>query len=226
MFEFYTSFQGMRISDGPSSVDFCVVNEGEADMVYTIDLDGSMKPDSNVQTTGASTLVGSADGRLLEFVDTSKCTKIEAGCYSYCPDICFRSMRFLLDVPQGQAYSLKVCLREDHSKCTTFNGGRRYEYDKYTIVAHLPVGHSYDAIFVSSVGREVSPQFQQSAETFFCASDSIFDVAIVNGGIPTGPPADDDDPEENAGSTTIIKSFAQRLIGLMKRILQLFNDLV
>jgi hypothetical protein len=152
-------------------------------MVYTIDLDGSLAPTTAIKTTRESTIVGSDDGRLFAFVDTSKCTKVEAGCYSYCLDTCFRSMRFELDIPDTEEYSLKVCLRDDRSKCTTFDGGRRENAHSYTLIAHLPVGNAYDAIFVSSDGSPASPQFQQSMEQFFCSNDRLFDVVIVEGDI-------------------------------------------
>ena len=183
LFEFYSSFQEIRIHDGPASIDFCIVNEDEYTMVYTIDLDGSMKPTIALQNTNASTLVGSDDGRLLAFVDLSKCTKVEAGCYSYCSDTCFRSMRFELDVPFTEKYSLKVCLRDDHSNCTMFEGGRRATVNSYTLIAHLPVGNTYDAIFVSTNGNKMSPSFQQSMEESFCPPDSLYDVTILDDGL-------------------------------------------
>jgi hypothetical protein len=148
-----------------------------------IDLDGSMKPKTAIKSVGVSTLVGSDDGRLLEFVEVSKCVKVETGCYSYCSDTCFRSIRFELDVPAAKKYSLKVCLRNNHSKCTTYDGGRRAEAHSYTIIAHLPVGNTYDAIFVSADGKQASPSFQQTAEEFFCPIDSIFDMVVVKDGM-------------------------------------------
>ena len=213
LFEFYSSFQDMRILDGPSSVDFCIVNEDEHSMAYTIDLDGSMKPSAAIQTTMASTLVGSDDGRLLDFVDTSKCSKVDAGCYNYCSDTCFRSMRFDLYIPSTDKYSLRVCLRYNQSKCTTFDGGRRNNTRSYTLVAHLPVGNAYDAIFVASNGSQASPPFQQSVEQFFCSIDRLFEVVIVDGGITI----------EVIDPTPRGATIFQRIIAFFARILQLFQ---
>jgi hypothetical protein len=210
LFEFYSSFRDIRIQDGPSSVDFCVVNDDEHSMVYTIDLDGSLKPTPALQITRESSIVGSDDGRLLDFVDTSKCTKVEAACYSYCYDTCFRSMRFNLDIPDSEEYSLKVCLRDDRSKCTTFDGGRRENTRGYTLIAHLPVGNAYDAIFLSSDGNQGSPPFQQSTEPFFCSTDRLFEVVIVEGVIAV----------EEIDLTTIV----QRIIQFFVRIIRLFRQ--
>ena len=179
-------------------------------MVYTIDVDGSMKPASSINTTGASTLVGSDDGRLLEFVDNSKCTKVDPGCYSYCSDTCFRSTRFDLNVPDTAAYSIKVCLRENHSKCTTFKGGRREDTHSYTLTVHLPVGIAYDAIFVSVDGTQASPPFRQSTEPFFCPPEALYDVTIVNNGLTI---------EAVPRVTTVFQSF----LDFLARILQIFH---
>lgn len=195
--------------DGPNSIDFCIVNELEHSMVYTIDLDGSMKPTAVIETTGASTLVGSDDGRLLEFVDTSKCTEVETGCYSYCSNTCFRSARFDVTGQDTEEYSLKVCLREDHSRCTTFYGGRRFATHGYSFTAHLPVGNTYDAIFVSADGNKASPSFQQSMEVFFCPPDSLYDVAVVQDGV-------------NIESMSRVATFYQSFFDFLRRMLQKF----
>ena len=202
------------MQDGPDSVDFCVVNEDAHRMVYTIDLDGSLNPTTLINTARESTIVGSDDGRIFTFVDTSKCTKVEAGCYTYCFDTCFRSMRFDLDVPDTEEYSLKVCVRGDRSKCTTFDGGRRENAHSYTLVAHLPVGNAYDAIFVSSDGSQATPPFQQSVEQFFCSNDRLFEVVIVDGVISL---------EEVKAFPRVTRIF-QRIFQYLARILQLLRQ--
>jgi hypothetical protein len=178
VFDFYTSFKRMKISDGSNSINFCIINEDEFSMLYLIDLDGSMKPSTSVKTTGPSTLVGSDDGRLLKFVDSSKCTAVEIGCYSYCADTCFRSMRYEVAIPNDQNYILKVCLRNDKTQCTTFDKGRRGDVGNWTITAHLPVGKAYDAVFLNAKGIETNPSFTQFVEESFCTAGSIFNVTI------------------------------------------------
>ena len=74
LFEFYASFQGITLQDGVESIDFCIVQEEEFDMVYVVDIDGSLRP-SSVSTRGPSTLLASDDRQLLKFVDTAKCVK-------------------------------------------------------------------------------------------------------------------------------------------------------
>ena len=200
----------MRVQDGPSSIDFCIVNTGQHTMVYTIDLDGSLKPIPTIKTIGVSTLLGSDDGRLFEFVDLSKCTLVEIGCYSYCSDTCFRSMRFDLNIPDPEEYSLKVCLKNDHTKCTMFDGGRRGDAYGYSITAHLPVGNEYDATFISTNGSQASPPYQQRAEKFFCPVDSSYDVTIVDDG-------------NFIRATPIVTSFFQPFFDFMVPMLQLFQ---
>jgi hypothetical protein len=175
----------MKIADGANSIDFYIINEEEFSMLYFIDLDGSMKPSTAIEPTGPSTVIGSDDGRLLTFVDTSKCSYVESGYYSYCIDTCFRSMRYEVDIPNNANYTLKVCLKDDTTKCTTFDKGRKGDVGNYTFTAHLPVGKVYDGAFFNEKGIQTNPAFTQFEEESLCPTGSVYKVDIVRDMIGT-----------------------------------------
>jgi hypothetical protein len=176
----------MSILDGANSIDFCIVNQDEFSMVYVIDLDGSMNPRPTEKAQGPSTLVATDDGRLLKLVDTTKCQVVGEGCYSYCANTCFRSIRYNVIGPGQTNYLLKVCLKGDKSRCTTFPGGRRGDGGSSTFIAHLPTGNSYDAVFLDVNGKEITPDSAiDSEEESFCPVGSIFDITLVSGGLTT-----------------------------------------
>jgi hypothetical protein len=187
LFEFYTSFKGMTLQDGADRIDMCLVNDIEFKMLYIVDLDGTLRP-SAVTTPAPSTLVASDNGELLKFVDTSKCTNVTAGCYQYCSGSCFRSVRYSVAGTGQESYQLKVCLRNDYSRCSLFPGGRRETSGPHTFIAHLPVGNVYDAVFLDGLGQEVIPTTVTSEyEESLCAVEAVFDVALY-GNLPARAP--------------------------------------
>jgi hypothetical protein len=177
VFEFYTAFQNIRNVDGPENINFCVVNEASVTMMFLIDLDGSLKP-STISTSGPSTLLASDGGQLSAFVNPGKCVNIAVGCYTYCADVCFRSMRYEVNAINAVNPTLKVCRRDNRSICTNFPGGRRGT-EPLTFMAHVPVGFLYDAVFVDGNGVELTvPNVSQEVEPSLCPSGGVFGVTL------------------------------------------------
>jgi hypothetical protein len=188
VFEFYTSFKGMKLQDGAERIDMCLIEQQDFKMLYIIDLDGTLRP-STVTTQGPSTLVASDNRELLKFVNTAKCTDVNVGCYQYCADTCFRSMRYSVTGADQANYQLKVCLRNDQSKCSLFSGGRRGDGGSHTFIAHLPVGNEYDAVFLNAAGQEIAPtEVTGEYEESLCPSGTIFDVTLY-GKLPITSPS-------------------------------------
>jgi hypothetical protein len=196
LFEFYTTFQeisfysnflGVDMIDSDKSVNLCVIDSSELiKMIYLIDLDGSLSP-PGVTPTGPSTLLANDDSSLLTFVNTSKCSFVESGCYSYCQDTCFRSFRYLFDGPGQGNLMVKVCKIDDSALCSYFTGGRRSSRDgPYAYIAHLPVGFSYSAILVDGSGLEVTNgTLYESYEHGFACPDGVFSINYIGSLIPT-----------------------------------------
>jgi hypothetical protein len=156
----------------------CVVTLPEYDMLYLIDIDGSFRPDQSLAPT-VSSLVASDNHMHLTFLDGTKCVDNLVGCYSYCRDTCFRSMRYYVEGPGQSSYKLKVCSRNSPSKCSLFKGGRRGNSGPHEFTAHLPDGQSYDAVFIDSQGNEITPStITEVVEKTFCTG-STFDVKLV-----------------------------------------------
>ena len=176
----------MQLADGLNSINMCVVNQVEYDLVYIIDLDGSFRP-NKVVAPKVSTLVASDNQMHLAFVDPLKCAANTVGCYSYCHDICFRSMRYYVEGPGQASYKLKVCSSSDPSRCSLFKGGRRYNVGPHEFTAHLPAGQLYDAVFVDGLGNEITPtKVEEVVEKTFC-DNGIFEVKLfgtLGGTIP------------------------------------------
>jgi hypothetical protein len=177
LFEFYTGFEKIQLADGADTINMCIIKETDFDFLYLIDLDGSFRPNPSV-APALSTLVASDNNEHLRFVDGRKCTENTPGCYSYCRDTCFRSMRYYVE-GKGQAhYKLKVCKRNDHSICTLFKGGRRGNTGPHEFTAHLPSGNYYDAVFLDRLGQEITPKTAiESIEKTFCP-DGRFEVTL------------------------------------------------
>jgi hypothetical protein len=162
--------------DGPESINFCVVNQ-DITMMYFIDLDGSLRP-STVTTQGPSTLLANNNRQLINFVDRSKCTDVTIGCYSYCANTCFRSMRYEPIIVGKTNPMLKVCRRDNRSICSLFPGGQRGD-EPIAFLAHLPVGNMYDAVFVDGQGIEfAATSVLEEVEPSLCPIGGIFDVKL------------------------------------------------
>jgi hypothetical protein len=182
-FELYTLFQGVKLTDGYQSIDFCSTDTAGIDTVYLLDGDGSLSPPS-VKPKGMSVLLSNGPD-IQRFVTVSKCTKVDYGCYTYCPDTCYRSTRFEIQGEGTDNYKLKVCKRGDLSTCAFFYGSRRENanaggyLDPRTFIAHLPTGGAYDAVFLDNAGLEIAaPQLLQEAEKSFCSSSDYFDLKL------------------------------------------------
>lgn len=190
LFEFYTSFKNIALPDGAESIDMCIVESEDVNMAYIVDVDGNLRPKS-VSTTGPSTLLASDGGQLLKFVDTTKCTDVAVGCYSYCQETCFRSVRYTVTGAGQENYRLKVCLQGDNSQCTLFTGGRRGNDGPHVYAAHLPVGKSYDAVFVDSTNSVITPDtLEAQYEESFCpttGANGEFQIAML-GNLPLAAP--------------------------------------
>jgi hypothetical protein len=182
LFEFYTSFQGMNVN--AETINMCIIQEEAFDMVYINDSDGTMSPDSVITQTPSS-LLASDNNVLSKFLDPSKCTDVPKGCYQYCTDTCFRSVRYSVTGPGQENYLLQVCQKNDHSKCSLFSGGRRGTGGSHAYIAHLPVGLEYDAVFINALGQEITPTtIVAQYETTSCSMASTFDVQLY----PKMPP--------------------------------------
>ena len=146
-------------------------------MMYFIDLDGSLKP-SQISTPGPSTLLASDSGQLTAFIDPSKCSSVALGCYSYCSDVCFRSMRYEVNIVDKVNPMLKVCQRDNRSMCTQFLGGQR-KGETLAFLAHLPVGRLYDAVFVDGSGVEfAAANVNEVVEPSLCPDGDNFGVQL------------------------------------------------
>ena len=156
----------------------CVVTTQEYEMLYLIDLDGSFRPNPSIAPT-VSSLVTSDNRMHLTFLDASKCVDNVAGCYSFCHDTCFRSMRYYVEGPGQSNYKLKVCSRTNRSKCSLFKGGRRGNSGPHEFTAHLPDGQNYDAVFVDAQGNAITPStVTEVVEKTFCTGNT-FDVNLI-----------------------------------------------
>ena len=179
-FEAYTSFSSMEVEDGATFIDFCFAETGGVNSVYLIDLDGSLAP-SSMSALGASALV-SNNPKMTTFVDTSRCTLVHDGCYQYCQETCFISIRYEVDTTNSEDYELKVCQRDNPSRCIKMqwskreNPGDPYGDDPRTFLVHLPSG-SYDAVFVDGLGNAVWPTFVERHEELALCSASV-DIAM------------------------------------------------
>lgn len=178
----------MKLADGINSINMCVIDRIEYDFLYIIDLDGSFRPNPAIAPS-ISTLVASDNQTHLTFLDSSKCVDNTVGCYSFCHDTCFRSMRYEVEGPGQENYKLKVCSRAAPSKCALFKGGRRGDIGPHEFTAHLPTGQLYDAVFLDGLGNEIEPlKVEELVEKTFCTS-GIFEVKLLGALGVAIPPA-------------------------------------
>ena len=176
-FDMYTAFSNMKIHGNNKQIDFCTIEEAGIDTAYLVDLTGNLSP-ATFPTAATGTLLSNGEN-MLKFVDPPKCTTMQEGCYTYCRDTCFRSVRFTTEQNMmGGGHRLKVCDRDNPSQCSVFLGATRGgERDSRSFIAHLPVGKKYDAVFLDPSGGEVAP----SGDDFrfdenLCSLTSNFEV--------------------------------------------------
>ena len=159
-FDLYTTLERVTVEEDVVPVDFCRADLRRIRDIYLLDLDGSLGP-AGIPATSVATLVSSQQ-LMLQFVDLQKCTVNNIGCFQYCKDTCFRSVRYEVD-PSFPIHLLNVCERDDPPNCVLVSG--YYRTDGVTwlgrsraFTAHLPVGH-YDASFVDRSGNVMRPPF-------------------------------------------------------------------
>ena len=145
-------------------------------MIYVSDSDGSLGP-STMLRQGPATLVASENDNLLTFVDSTNCTYVSAGCYHYCRNTCFQSVRYSYEGTGQENLALKVCNRDYPTLCTTFPGGRRGDRGAHAYIAHLPVGNTYTSTLLDSFGQEVtSGTLNESYEASSCPAAAAFNI--------------------------------------------------
>ena len=186
-----STFQNIQLPDGPPIIDMCIINNPEFEMIYINDLNTNLRPSSMTGiTTGSATIIASENNELLKFVDTGKCVAVPSGCYSYCRDTCFRSLRLQVTGRNVARYQLQVCVRgSSPANCIRFKAGSRAGTDSdHTIMAHLPVGLLYDAVVIDgSTGQTVVPTSQAAYfEENFCGTSRRFGIGLTGqvGAIP------------------------------------------
>ena len=159
-FDLYTTLERVTVEKDVVPVDFCRADNQRIHDIYLLDLDGSLGP-SGTPATSVATLVSNQD-LMLQFVDIQKCIVNYFGCFQYCKDTCFRSVRYEVD-PSSQVQLLNVCKRDDPPNCLMVSGYHRtdgvaWSGQNRAFIAHLPVG-SYDASFVDRGGNVTRPPF-------------------------------------------------------------------
>jgi hypothetical protein len=191
LFETMSTFDSVSLPEGPAFIDMCLINENAFDMLYINDLNGNFRPSNmNVVSTAPAALIASDNNELVKFVNPSKCVSVPTGCYMYCRDTCFRTLRIEIQGPQQATWKLRVCVENiTPSKCVFYKAGRRGGA-AHTIMAHLPVGLLYDAVVVDKNGRPVVPTFQEAFfEENHCGTTFQFDIKLNGqvGAIPFVP---------------------------------------
>ena len=183
VFEVLTTFTDMNVEDGASFIDFCTAQDsGILDCIYLMDLDGSLAPES-ISTSGPGALVSNGP-KMLTFVDPDRCTEIVQGCYQYCRETCFQSIRYEVDPTGTENYKLKVCARGGPATACIemtwskrFNGNKPYGDEPRTFLVHLPSGN-YDAVFLDESGSEAWPSYVSRHDEREVCIASV-DVAII-----------------------------------------------
>lgn len=190
IFESMSTFDNINLPDGPPNIDMCLIESSTFDMLYVNDLNGNFRPSTMTTTsTGPATLIASDNNELLKFVDQRKCVYVSTGCYWYCRDTCFRSLRVDVVGPGQDNYKLKVCVQNvTPEKCTYYRAGRRSGTES-TIMAHLPVTLRYTAVVVDSTLKVIVPTLQDPYFEENKCGTSTFAVSLVGqvGSIPFIP---------------------------------------
>jgi hypothetical protein len=158
--ETMSTFEHIHMPEGPSLVDMCLINSATFDMLYFNDINADFRPPSmKIASTTSATLIASDNNELLKFVNPSKCVSVPEGCYSYCRDTCFRTLRF--EILGLASWRVKLCLQDSSpSLCVMYKAGRRGGVE-YSIMVHAPVGQSYIATIVDKTGKTVVPKLQK-----------------------------------------------------------------
>lgn len=174
-----STFDRIQLPEGLPLIDMCLIESSTFDMLYINDLKSSLRPASmNVASTVSSTLIASDNNELLKFIHPSKCVSVPAGCYSYCRDTCFRTVR--VQIPAQSSWKLKLCAQGvTPAVCVLYKLGRRGAGD-YTAMVHAPVGQSYSASIVDSVGKIVVPQSQKVYYEENHCGTSRFQFSLAN----------------------------------------------
>jgi len=118
------------------------------------------------------------------------------GCFSYCVDTCFRSVRFETPGTAMDGYTLKACEVDDSSNCSIFQGSRRGPQDPRSFIAHLPLNLSYNLVFLDALGREAEPTEGTFRYDFnACPPNSgSFSVTVHGKSVPTLAPVVGSEP--------------------------------
>lgn len=168
----------------PESINLCDANNARTpiDDIYFVDQDGSLAPPSLTQKpSGYSTLMFNGEN-IRRFTNNQLCSTVEGGCYTYCRDTCFQSVRIEVD-PQGTENLALEVRRRGHGGTAVFRGARRANGNRgaasepRTFIAHLPTKEFYNARFINRNGMEVRPTVRSiEYEDSLCSKDDNFQI--------------------------------------------------
>lgn len=136
--------------------NFCrAVAKGIPDS-YITDSDSAFGAALGVSGGGVSTIMTYTNTlkKLQSFVEPTLCTDYPENCFSYCENTCLRTVTVRVDPTVSPDYKLKICKKDDTSKCETYDNWLNTGDldDRYRIFSPaLPEG-SYSAEFVDEFG--------------------------------------------------------------------------
>lgn len=172
-FETYTTFADVTVFDGPKYIDLCDAEASGMVGVYLVDLDGSLSTTIDPLSTSGS--IVSNHHQMTTFVDQDRCTLVEEGCYMYCSNTCFNSIRYSIEQAGTENVKLKVCLKNDPVRCIEVLNSKRHDkgnpYGDFPrpYLVHVPPG-SYNAVFLDGFGNETLPSYViQEEDATFCS---------------------------------------------------------
>lgn len=155
--------------------------DDDIDTVYLTDRDGSLG-----STTTTTSTVMSIGPTIEAFVDLSQCTRFDQGCFQYCENTCFRSVRYEIEGRDTDNFILRVCSTSDPNQCALFSDAKRYNPSPRaidfprTFIAHLPVGQTYEGTFLTNTGSVYTPEnLAVYYEDSHCPSEmGVFDLTV------------------------------------------------
>ena len=183
-FDAFTSIQGITLDNTSETFDMCSAQGNDVDDIYVTDLDGGLRP-GNAKTKHVTSTIFGHTSLTLDLLNTSNCQEDSLRCWTYCPNICVRTVQLQIDPAGTERYTVKACKVSDSSACISASGFRwadsfdALSYDPRVFTLQLPAGNAFTVKVLNGSGAEVFPRFVRVMEIDSPCGPSVGKVSLV-----------------------------------------------
>jgi len=180
--DYWTTLEDSKVEGASEGyiANFCrAVNVGILDS-YIIDKDSAFGDAFGSSIEGSSTIMTytNTNKKMQSFVEPTLCHDYPENCYSYCENICLRTVTFRVDPALSDKTKLKICKKDDpQNRCEIFNSWYNTNTgDRFRIFSPVLPAGSYVAKFLNELNQSIWPRgLNITYETDMCDEGGLLE---------------------------------------------------